>query len=240
MKGKKKKIVLALVLVCLLVVFAATVSYVMDDYDSLVDETYLTSSDVVTVEQMENGLFFDGPGMESAYIFYPGGKVEYTAYAAIMYQLAENGMDCFLVEMPLQLALFDRDAAEDIMADYSYDTWYLGGHSLGGAMAAYEGASIADSIDGLILLASYETKDISDTDLRVLTIYGSEDQVMVAEKYESNLVNLPEDFTEIIIEGGNHGQFGDYGQQEGDGIATISAEEQQSQTVEAILEWAGL
>ena len=41
----------------------------------------------------------------------------------------------------------------------------------------------------------------------------------------------------VIIEGGNHAQFGNYGKQKGDPDATISAEEQQTIAVNAIVEF---
>ncbi|NTW09008.1 MAG: alpha/beta hydrolase, partial [Anaerolineaceae bacterium] len=39
-----------------------------------------------------------------------------------------------------------------------------------------------------------------------------------------------------VIEGGNHAQFGNYGPQPGDGTATISTAEQQSQAVDLMVQ----
>ena len=101
-------------------------------------------------------------------------------------------------------------------------------------MAANYAASHTEDFDGLIQLAVYSAKDLTQMPLRVLSIYGSEDGVMNRESYEKDRTNLPADATEIILEGGCHAQFGSYGPQDGDGTPTISGEEQIRQTVEAI------
>lgn len=114
--------------------------------------------------------------------------------------------------------------------------WYIAGHSLGGAMAANYTATHSEDYDGLILLAAYSTKDLTQTSLRVLSIYGSEDGVLNRESYEKNWANLPADTTEVILGGGCHAQFGGYGPQDGDGTPT--GEEQIRRTAEAIAAFA--
>ena len=106
-------------------------------------------------------------------------------------------------------------------------------------MAANYAASHDGDYDGLILLAAYSTKDLTGTPLRVLSVYGSEDGVMNQDSYEKNRANLPADTTEIVLDGGCHAQFGSYGPQDGDGIPTISGEEQVRQTAEAIAAFVG-
>ena len=106
-------------------------------------------------------------------------------------------------------------------------------------MAAGYAAVHYEDYDGLILLAAYSTKDLSQTTLRVLSVYGSEDGVMNRESYEKNGSNLPADTTEVLLDGGCHAQFGSYGPQDGDGIPTISGEEQVRQTAEAIAAFIG-
>lgn len=164
-------------------------------------------------------------------IFYPGCKVEHTAYAPLMRACAEQGIICALVKMPGNLAVLNADAADGLRQTHPEVTdWYIAGHSLGGAMDAKH----AEDFSGLILLAAYSTKDLTQTPLRVLSVYGSEDGVMNRDSYEKDRANLPADTTEIIIDGGCHAQFGCYGAQDGDGTPTISAAEQISQTSEAI------
>ena len=162
---------------------------------------------------------------DTAVIFYPGAKVEAIAYLPLLDQLRQTGLTCVLVEMPFHLAIFDANAAEDVMEAFpDIQHWYMAGHSMGGAMASQFASERPDEVDGLILLGAYLYGDYPPAD--TLTVYGSLNQ-SVEDKidYKENVVE---------IEGGNHAQFGNYGPQEGDLPATISAEEQQAQTVEAI------
>ena len=110
-------------------------------------EEYLKSSDGVEVEEYRSMFFFDGPGSDTAVIFYPGGKVEETAYAPLMHRLAEQGIDCFLLKLPFRMAVFAPNAADDIIGEYDYGHWYLMGHSLGGIVAADYNARNAGDTD---------------------------------------------------------------------------------------------
>lgn len=233
----KKKIWLALGIVAtvLLITIVACIWYVNDYYHAeAYVNAYLHGSETVTVTNENNIVFLDGAGTEQALIFYPGAKVEYTAYVPLFYALAEQGIDCFVVKMPGNLAILGMNKAEDIMASYEYENWYLSGHSLGGAMAASFAADNAENLDGLVLLAAYSTAELPEH-LSVVSIYGSEDKVLNMESFEQGREYMPEDYTELCIEGGNHAWFAYYGEQEGDGTASITREEQQKQTVDAIL-----
>ena len=170
---------------------------------------------------------FAPPNPKAGLIFYPGGKVEYTAYAPLMRACAEKGILCVLVKMPCNLAVLDMNAADGIAGQYpDIDAWYIGGHSLGGAMAAAYAADHSGELDGLILLAAYSTKDLSGSGLEVLSVYGSEDRVLDLEKYREYRKNLPDGVAEIVIDGGCHAGFGSYGPQKGDGTPAITNEEQ--------------
>ncbi|MBQ8342104.1 MAG: alpha/beta hydrolase [Clostridia bacterium] len=187
-------------------------------------------------EEPDGTIVFDPEGATKGLIFYPGGKVEYTAYVPLMQACAEKGILCVLVDMPFNLAVFDINAADGIQKEYpEIKDWYIGGHSLGGSMAASYLADHAGDYEGLVLLGSYSTADLSATDLAVLSIFGSEDKVMNREKYEKNKSNLPSDFTEYVIDGGCHAYFGMYGAQDGDGIPTITNEEQIRLAVENLV-----
>ena len=229
-----KKIVLPLLAGVILLITALW--YVNDYYhtDENVQE-YLQKKDSVSVTEMSDGLYLDGPGDNAAMIFYPGAKVEYTAYLPLLSDLAEQGIDCFLIKMPCNLAFFGQNKAKKIMDSYEYDYWYLSGHSLGGAMAASYASGHLESLNGLVLLAAYPTKSLKSDSFSVLSLYGSEDGVLNMEKMEEGKAYMPVDYAEVCIEGGNHAQFGNYGEQKGDHAADISLEEQQAQTVEAIL-----
>lgn len=239
---KRTRIILSVCLTVLLVFGIGSYAYVSDYYHA--DETALEAmayqTESVQVEQDGNAIWFIPEDPTAGLIFYPGGKVEYTAYAPLLRACAENGILCALVRMPGNLAVLDANAADGLQQEHPEVTnWYIAGHSLGGAMAAGYAAAHEKDFDGLILLAAYSTKDISQTTLRVLSVYGSEDGVLNRESYEKNWSNLPTDTTEVVLDGGCHAQFGSYGPQDGDGIPAISGEEQVRQTVGAIAAFVG-
>ena len=197
----------------------------------------------------DTSLTAEAGAAEKGIIFYPGGKVEFHSYLPLMTLCAQKGAACFIVKMPLNYAFMDKKAADKFPALYpDIKTWYLAGHSLGGAMAASYIADKSDNYEGLILLAAFSTRDLSETNLKVLSIYGSKDGVLNMEKYQEYKSNLPAEsadgdgngLTEKVIEGGNHAQFASYGAQKGDQIPDISGEEQQRITAQTIISWAGL
>lgn len=227
----------ALLLAVFILVGAACALYLGDYYRADTDAiAAFTVGSTVEMQIAENGNLLWVPEDPSAgLIFYPGGKVDHAAYAPLMSELSDRGILCVLVQMPFRLAVLDMDAAEGIQAQYpQVNSWYIGGHSLGGSMAASYLEGSTDSFAGLILLGSYSTADLSETDLSVLSIYGSEDQVLNREKYQQYKVNLPEDTVEIVLDGGCHAFFGMYGPQEGDGTPSITNEEQLKRTAEAV------
>jgi len=212
--------------------------YVSDYYHADMDAIqYYESMQAVHIESINDGtMIFSTENATKGLIFYPGGKVEVEAYQPLMAACSEQGFVCVLLEMPFNLAVLNLNAADGILEQFPHiEDWYIGGHSLGGAMAASYLSKCSDDYEGLILLGSYSTEDLSCTDLDVLSIYGSEDLILNKEKYDDNRSNLPETFTEVVIEGGCHSYFGMYGAQEGDGIPTISVEEQLRITVDEIV-----
>lgn len=185
------------------------------------------------IQERESYVVYGAPESELGFIFYPGAKVDEAAYIPILDELAEAGICCVLVRMPYHLAILNADAAETVMQELTgVKRWYIGGHSLGGAMAAQFAAEHESELSGLILLAAYPTDALLT--LPVLSVYGSEDMVLNHEKYEES-ISLAAHLTEYIIEGGNHAGFGNYGKQDGDGEAEISDEEQWQDTVDYIL-----
>lgn len=188
-------------------------------------------------EEPDGTIIFKPEQANTGFIFYPGGKVEYTSYIPLMQVCSEQGILCVLVKMPFNLAVLDVNAAEGIQEQYpQIENWYIGGHSLGGSMAAAYLSKHKERFKGLVLLGAYSTADLSATDLKVLSVYGSEDGVMNQKKYNKNKGNLPLDFTENIIKGGCHAYFGMYGTQDGDGIPAITNEEQIRMTADVIVE----
>lgn len=190
----------------------------------------LESNEQVIITNEDSGLITFQPAnteFDTGFIFYPGGRVDYRAYAPVLSQVAERGYFVALVHAPLNLAFFDTDAADQVMGLFpDIDQWVVGGHSLGGVTAASYAEKHLDGVAGLILWASYPANDaLVDSNIKAIAIYGTND---MEGDQQIKIVNarLPSDTQFVTIEGGNHAQFGSYGPQPGDRPATISAEEQ--------------
>lgn len=182
--------------------------------------------------QVKEGLILLQPEgtADTALIFYPGAKVEYTAYLPILDKLRQNGIASVLMKMPFNMAIFSANAADRAFKELPGVTdWFIGGHSMGGAMASSYFAGHQDRVKGLVLLGAYIYGDVAPED--ALTVYGT-----LNAGLEKN-INYTENV--VIIQGGNHAQFGNYGEQKGDPAAAISWQEQQDAAVQAILEFIG-
>lgn len=218
---KKEKVILFILLSFLLIGIAFTL-YVNDYYHA--EPVALKVLDEENIEIKKDSIILKG-NSGVGIIFYPGAKVEAESYLPLLSKLRDKGFTIILVKMPFNMAIFNSNAADKIIKDNSdIKYWYIAGHSMGGAMASSYAAKNQDKVEGLILLGSYIYGDYPEE--RALTIYGSLNQ-SVEDKinYTKNIVE---------IEGGNHAQFGNYGFQKGDSKATISAEEQQDISVDAI------
>lgn len=167
-------------------------------------------------------------------IFYPGAKVDPRAYAGSARAIAEQGYLVAIVPMPLNLAVFAPNRAADVIGAYpDIRHWAVGGHSLGGAMAARFAYSQPDLVEGLVLWAAYSADDLSQRDLQVVSISGTRDGLATEAKIAAASALLPATTVRVPIEGGNHAQFGSYGPQSGDNSATIERQAQQDQAVAA-------
>ena len=223
----------------LLLLIAAFLLYAAEYYHA--DETALQALEPdarVQVTRTDYGWFFDGPSEKAALIFYPGGKVEERAYAPLLRLIAGQGMDVCLLKVPLHLAVLSPDRADAAMAEHDYAAWYIGGHSLGGAIAANYAAGHPGIFRGLVLLAAYPSHPL-DGEIRVLSILGSEDGVLNREKLAAGEQFAPGGVQTHVIPGGNHAQFGSYGPQKGDGTALIPAAEQWEETAALLREAFG-
>lgn len=224
--NKRLKIALISLLVLVLVVTGGFLLYASDYYRADNTAIEILSKDDSVRLQDSIAVISSSEPTDTALIFYPGAKVEYTAYLPILKKISEtSNITCILVKMPFNMAIFDSSAAEDVMKAFpEFKQWFVGGHSMGGAMASSFASKNPDKVDGLILLGAYLYGNYPEENS--ITIYGSFNTT-VAEKI---------DYTEniIVIEGGNHAQFGNYGKQKGDTDATISREAQQDAAVEAI------
>ncbi len=199
----------------------------------------LKSDSLVKVE--ENGDILFEPVLNAkniGFIFYPGAKVEASAYAPLANEIAANGYPVVIAKMNFNLAILSPNRADSVISNHKdIDTWVIGGHSLGGVMAA-DYALKNEKIKGLILLASYpqDKTDLSSKPIKVLSLWGSNDKVADLNKVKGAKKLLPSDSEFIEIKGGNHGGFGDYGHQKGDGEASISNKQQMMDASKYIIE----
>lgn len=244
-KTGKAKITLTTIVVCVALYCLVALGYLSVYYHAdmaAVNEAF--SLPGISITQLSDdgakGYAFTKEANDSAMVFYAGAKVDELAYSPLMTELAKGGIDCYLVDIPFHMAMFASDAPSYIIENFNdknYDVWMVGGHSMGGIVAAQYAANHSDVIDGIVLLASYSTTPIPEN-IALCSIYGNNDGCLDLEQYETNKVNLPTATEEYIIDGGNHAQFASYGAQKGDGIATISPDTQVQKTAEIICNFA--
>lgn len=228
--NKKIKIV---ILIFLLLILGYTIFYITDYHHAEKKATdLLNGTENVSVIKKDYGLFLDGHGNDTLFIFYPGAKNEYTSYLPLLMNITERGVDSALVQMPFNFAFFGENTAGSIINTTNYSHYIIGGHSLGGLSAAGF-TNHTGGTDAVILLAGYPNAAVNKP---VLSIYGSQDEILNMKAYNESK-SLMSNLTEVVIEGGNHEQFAYYGVQDGDGVATVSPENQQNQTVNEILKF---
>jgi len=195
-------------------------------------------SDAVVSVQAEPWWVFRPAGSQpsAGLAFYPGGRVDPRSYAPAARAIAAEGYLVALVPMPLNLAVLAPGRASAVIEAFpEVETWAVGGHSLGGAMAIQFAAQHAGAVEGLVLWAAHgtQTDDLSALDLDVLSIYATEDGLSTPADVLASRPNMPADARFVAIQGGNHAQFGWYGPQARDNPATISREAQQEQVFAA-------
>ncbi len=239
-KNKKWKLLLISIPIIILIIFLV---YVNDYYRAMPEAISFMSSDD-NVEFIQNSPWIEytskNKEVTKGLILYPGGKVEAQAYAPLAKTIAESGFRTVIVPMPFKLAVFSPNKAEEVISSYSQiDEWYIGGHSLGGAMASQFTYNNPDIIQGLILLASYppNSSDMSSSKIRVLSIAGTEDGLADKDKIEASKKLLPKSTYFVWVEGGNHSQMGWYGFQDGDNTAAITREKQQEIITNSIVQF---
>ena len=238
--GHKRKILWIVIPVAVFALLLSACLIYLENYYHADDDAIAAFSAERTVEERVIGgnTVFDPGNAKIGLIFYPGGKVEQEAYAPLMREVSAGGVLCVLCRMPFRLAVFDTHAADEVRETFpEIEQWYIGGHSLGGAVASIEVQAHPGVYAGMILLASFSDKDLSGESIRVLSVYGSEDRVLDRSAYEQAKSLLPDDVTETVIEGGCHAYFGMYGAQDGDGDPRITNEEQIRITAKTVTDW---
>ncbi len=223
-QGKRLFVWLVVILVVLITVFLVVVS---TPYQGTPESIAAAEDDErVTVEQTEMGYVLEPAehATEAGLVFYPGGLVHPDAYVGSLATVSrEANVTVVIPEMPFNLAVVDyglgqsglrSHAGDTVMEEHSeIDEWYVGGHSLGGAMACRYAEGGAD-VEGLVLYGAYCDVDISDHDLAVLSVAGGADTVLNWDAYEKNRENLPDTAREEVLDGLNHTQFGSYTSQD--------------------------
>jgi len=199
----------------------------------------LEGDTVVSVTETQYGWVFEARDADpvTGIVFYPGGRVDARSYAPLAHELALAGHLVIIVPMRLNLAVLSPDRADAAMdAHPEIQAWAMSGHSLGGTMAAQYAATDPERVRALALLASYPagSTDLAGSELSVASIYGTLDGVLSEDAFKAAAPQLPADTEYVPIEGGNHAQFGSYGDQPGDNEATIDAVDQLDAAVEAI------
>ncbi len=230
MNKRKKGLIIALSAAAgLIIIFAA---YINDYYHALPEAAAIAA----TMDDEDGNLFLNGTE-DIGIIIYPGGKVDEQAYAPLAKELNNAGYPVVVVKMPLRLAIFSPNKATEVMeAHPGIDRWVLAGHSLGGTAASMFVADHPDKIAGIVFMGSYPYKDLSALDLFALDITGSNDMVLNRQKAFESTPLYPADRDSLVIEGGNHAYFGSYGEQDGDGEASITNADQIAITAAYITE----
>lgn len=190
--------------------------------------------------ELENGQLVFQPNTPNnkGLIYYPGGLVDPEAYAVTAQGIADAGYLVIIPKMPLNLAFTGINRADDIQAEFPEITsWVIGGHSLGGAMAAEYAKSNTARLDGLIMYASYpaNNEEFIDFPIPILSITASKDPGSPQQRAFYDVI--ADSATLFVVEGGNHRQYADYEYQPNDGIPTISAQEQQEELIQATVQF---
>jgi hypothetical protein len=237
---RRYKVLLGVLLV-VAVVFAGFVIWAETPPSPMPEAYDALKSDSSVIVSVGNWLVFTpvSSNFSAGFIIYPGGRVDYRSYAPVAHAIAAEGFLVVIPLMPLNLAVFGVGTANDVVGHYpNISSWAIGGHSLGGTMAAKFASENPSKIEGLVLWAAYPASgiDLSKSSLLVTTIHGSNDGLVGTAQIDDSLKLLPPSTVRVEIAGGNHAQFGWYGDQAGDNAATITREAQQNLTVTATVQ----
>ena len=234
----KKRLVKTILTIVLMLVIGISIWINITYEPDATAMQYMDSTETVSVLEKDFGLIFTPQGIisDAGIIFYPGAKVEPEAYSPLAFKLAEKGYQTIIVKMPFNLAVLESDRGKRVMDHYTeIKYWYVGGHSLGGAMAGNFAHENKKLIKGVFFLGAYPVKDFSEASLDILLINGSLDGIVNEKRLNAAEALIPNSSENITIAGGNHSQFGSYGLQKNDQVAEISFEEQLNITVEGII-----
>jgi hypothetical protein len=234
------KVLVGIILV-LVVAFAGFVIWAETPPSPMPEAYDALKSDSSVMVSIGNWLVFTpvSSNVSTGFIIYPGGRVDFRSYAPAAHEIAAEGYLVIIPQMPLNLAVFGVGTANDVIKSFpNVSAWAIGGHSLGGTIAAQFTFENPSKVKGLVLWAAYPASgtDLSKSNLLVTTIHGSNDGLVSTAQIDYSLKLLPSSTVRVEIAGGNHAQFGWYGDQAGDNAATITREAQQNLTVNATVQ----
>lgn len=166
-------------------------------------------------------------------IFFQGAMTDPKAYAPLCRSLAQQGFTCHLIKMAGRLPIKDYKKIYRLF-DLQAGNYVIGGHSQGGKIAAQVVFENPNVFKGLFLLGTSHPRDISlaNHTLPMLKLYAAKDGLASVKEVLANQDKLPTQAELVLIEGGNHSQFGYLGQLFMDERPQISRYEQQKQTLE--------
>ncbi len=174
----------------------------------------------------------------SGLVFYPGALVDHRAYVPLAVLIAGTGHPVAIVRMPLDLAVLGKRrglAVPPLLPEVS--RWAIGGHSLGGAMAADLVHGEPGRFAGLVLLAAYPPDGASIAATGLPGAFDRGGERPGREPGEARRIPRPPAARRPVRanRGGNHAQFGAYGPQKGDGEPGITGSQQLAAAAEEIV-----
>lgn len=221
-----KKISKAVVLIIVILLMALFGYLLLGQHQTLSQ----SATDFSEIFVKKSGYYEFDNNQDTGLIMFTGAKVDPDAYS---YLSEVKKANIYIIKSPFNMAFFNQNKASDIIKENSnVDNWYIGGHSLGGVVASMYAEKNPNIIEGVILLGSYPSQDISNSTNKYLSLVASNDQLV--GNYDEHVADLPSSTKIIQIKGANHQQFGSYSKQKGDGKATISAEKQHDIVVKQI------
>jgi len=237
----KRRILYAVLGLALLIGLGAATRYLSYERPPLPQALAALGSDAAVSVAREPWLTFtpNNTVPVTGFIFYPGGRISPLGYSDLMHAIAEKGYLVVVPAMSFNMAIFNSNIANKIIAAHpEIAHWVIGGHSVGGTAAALFTAAHPEKVAGLAIWSSYpaDSSDLSTLNIPVILMYGGNETGVTDESVGARKQLLPPDTRYIKIEGGDHHQFGSYVLTNEENLATTSREEQHAQILAAMFE----
>ena len=196
-------------------------------------------------------------------ILYGGALVDPRSYAVLARRLTDQYgltvvIPVFAGDLQFQFGICNSERLSLAQTSFpDIEKWLFVGHSFGGVAAVTdvwvetEMGTQLDEVAGLVLLASDLQPQLCPgtfidysgiTDLPFASVMASEDGILNTTRWEESKQYLSPDTAFVVIEGGNHGYFGDYNDtlrtpllNQSDGEPTITKYTQWDLTVDVIM-----